>query len=377
MIAQAHILMATVTWQPAATPLQIAGAAALLSLLAIFAYARTFRQRRVASLGLLVMRLALIAALSLVLMGPSVITSRDTDKRRPRLGILLDTSGSMQTRDCQGISRAEFGASRWLGDDVLGKLARTYEIHLAGFDAQVRPLSPTSLQLPPEQLAAGKTSNIAKCISSTLREMPAEARDAALIVLSDGRDSTHSPLEPAALLARARNVPVHTVCLGGEAVVPDVLVVATSSQQCLFAGEPGQLIIETLQVGSADAQTAVLVRCGTWQQRVPVSFDGRSRVTIKVPIRQDRPGLYEYRVSVDAVAGETEKANNAQSVFLEVTTQRIKVLLLEGEPFWETKFLVAFCKWHRPLHPKYRRPKAAVCSWRTGSSALTTRSPRA
>jgi hypothetical protein len=39
------------------------------------------------------------------------------------------------------------------------------------------------------------------------------------------------------------------------------------------------------------------------------------------------------------VAKEAELANNQQTVFCEVMKRRIRVLVLEGQPFWDTKFL--------------------------------------
>jgi hypothetical protein len=81
------------------------------------------------------------------------------------------------------------------------------------------------------------------------------------------------------------------------------------------------------------------VRCGDEHQILPVQFNGRRVVELKVPVKQDESGQYEYAVHVDPLDGEVETNNNNQSVFCNVTRQRIKVLIVEGQPYWDTKFL--------------------------------------
>src|SRR5690242_9120993 len=108
-------LLSVWVWQPVGSPLHIVGGAVLLSGLALFAYARSFRDRRAAASFLFVMRLAVIAALALLLMGPSRMPPETSAAKRPRLSILLDTSESMQTADTEGTSRIRFAAERFFG----------------------------------------------------------------------------------------------------------------------------------------------------------------------------------------------------------------------------------------------------------------------
>jgi hypothetical protein len=70
-----------------------------------------------------------------------------------------------------------------------------------------------------------------------------------------------------------------------------------------------------------------------------VVFDGRRTERIEIPIKQEQPGVYQYSVSIDPLADELEQRNNEVAVFVEVTAGRFKVLLLEGQPFWDTKFI--------------------------------------
>lgn len=336
MTAQSAWWMLAIQWRPAGSPMHILAGAALLAGLAVLAYVRVFARNRKVGLALLAMRLALIAALAMLLMGPSRLPPEAAASGKPRLTVLVDTSGSMQTPDCQGLSRIE-AAGKCLG---LARLADEYDLDLRGFDSILQSLSAEALAKSPSALAAGRSSRIAACVTQAIQELPEGPAGSAMVVFSDGRDSAGANFQSAALLARARNVPVNTICLGGPTIVRDIVLVALPSQEYLLAGEPGEMVVELRQVGLDQAAGKLHVRCqGSPDLELPVEFKGNPGVVLKVPVRQDQPGLYEYRVSVDPVEGEREAGNNAQSVFFEVTNRRIKVLLLEGQPFWETKFL--------------------------------------
>ena len=60
---------------------------------------------------------------------------------------------------------------------------------------------------------------------------------------------------------------------------------------------------------------------------------------MQIPIKQEEPGHYEYLVTVDSIGAEVEPNNNQQTVFCDVQKRRIRILILEGQPFWDSKFL--------------------------------------
>ncbi|HEX8373974.1 MAG TPA: hypothetical protein VF606_02220, partial [Geminicoccaceae bacterium] len=57
-------------------------------------------------------------------------------------------------------------------------------------------------------------------------------------------------------------------------------------------------------------------------------------------LEHNRVGIYPYEVRVDPLAGETTQANNSASYVLRVVAEPIRVLVLEGKPYWDSKFLV-------------------------------------
>ncbi|MFW6059555.1 MAG: hypothetical protein ACODAQ_05205, partial [Phycisphaeraceae bacterium] len=139
--------------------------------------------------------------------------------------------------------------------------------------------------------------------------------------------------------AQAHDVVVHAVPLGGADLQRDLVLAARPQQSYLFAGEPGSIQVELLQSNLGDAATTLHLRSGETRERREVRFDGRPRVELELPIQRDEPGLYEYELAAEPVEGELETNNNRQRLFVEVTEQRLRVLLVEGQPYWDTKFL--------------------------------------
>ncbi|HEX4071744.1 MAG TPA: hypothetical protein VHX68_11255, partial [Planctomycetaceae bacterium] len=159
-------------WQPIASPLHIGAGAAILAGLALFAYVRTFRGHFGSTGGLLAMRLALIGAIAVLLMGPSSIPAEKEEPIRPKLRILVDTSESMLTKDCGGLSRFEVVQQRLLNESRLQTLSREFQVEMHGFDETVHPLSTADLYGDPNEVAAGRATHLSECVASFVSEIP-------------------------------------------------------------------------------------------------------------------------------------------------------------------------------------------------------------
>ena len=64
-------------------------------------------------------------------------------------------------------------------------------------------------------------------------------------------------------------------------------------------------------------------------QELPVEFE----------VIEPEVGQYEYEVRVQPLEGEVDAANNSAITYLNVIDQQIRVLVLEGDPYWDTTFL--------------------------------------
>jgi hypothetical protein len=326
-------------WQPYYAPRYLLVAALLLAVLAMFVYARSWRARPLLSAAMGVMRLCLILVVTALLMGPSNMPQVQRQPKRPGVTIMLDTSASMQTSDMGDMSRIDFAVNRWLNPEQLEELGRNFDVALIGFDEAPRALTPAALGSDAAALAVGQVSNVATSVSQTLSILDNSNRSSALLLLSDGRDSHDQPMRPVALAAAERSIPIHVVALGQARMQRDVALAVVPMQETLFVNETGHLSINVMQTNAEATTTTLHLRSGETHLTRPIAFQDHSTVAVTLPIEQAEPGVYEYDLAVDPVEGEIEKRNNRQRIFVEVIAERMRVLILEAEPYWDTKFL--------------------------------------
>ena len=326
-------------WQPIASPLHLAGGGAVLAALAVFAYVRVFRSRPVSSSILLVMRLAVIAAVSVLLLGPSREKPRPEQSQQLKLTILLDTSESMRTEDCGAASRMEHVARNVVNPEQMQRLKENFQVDLRGFDERLHPVAMDQLYARPADLATGKATHVAESVASALTQLNATRDGDVLLVVSDGRDTEDASIQPAAAAARAKHIPVYTVAVGGSQSSIDAAVLAVPMQDSLLPGESGAILVKIYQSGLDGRSTTLRLKRGDEVTQFPIDFGNKRVVELQVPVQEEEPGQYEFQLTIDAVTDETELTNNAQTVFCEVMKRRIRVLVLEGQPFWDTKFL--------------------------------------
>ncbi len=327
----------TWVWQPAWSPQQLTAVALVLGGLGIWAYSRLLRDRLVPAVVLGLWRVLSIVIVCVLLAGPSREVPAKQAGRRSSLTILVDTSGSMQTEDMDGISRLDFLRTQWLDSAHRRQLADVVDIDLNRFDTDLRPLLPALLDQNATFWNPGRTTRLAESLATVVSRQPAGGAGAVLLI-SDGHDTAQTSLQPVAAQAKSRGVLIHTVPLGGRSQQRDVALLALPLQEQLYPNEPGAILCKLYQVGLNQRHVTLIVKQGETVQRIPVTLD-RPIVELKVPVQQSKPGQYEYQVDIEPLVDEATTSNNSQRVFFEVQRKKIRVLMLEGQPYWDSKFL--------------------------------------
>ncbi|QDT54975.1 hypothetical protein Pan44_30160 [Caulifigura coniformis] len=326
-----------VLWRPWMPVLTIAGIAVVLGALAIYACGRSWRRVGARSLVVLAMRLAGVVALAVLLLGPSRERPVATSGERPKLTVLLDTSQSMTTADCGQQSRISHAVATVFDPQRLEILNRDCDVELEGFDTTVRPLKIGDVASRPDAFALGRETRLAEAVSTVVGRSQGDGH--AILVLSDGRDTSGEPIQRAGSLAADRKIPIFTMPLGGPSSAPDAALMAMAMQDSLLPDETGNILVRIYQSGLTGRTGRVKLKLGEHVETFSVPFQQHDFAEIKIPIRQKTAGQYEYLVSLDPVGDEAELANNAQPVFVEVMNRRLRVLVIEGEPYWDTRFI--------------------------------------
>lgn len=331
----------TWTWQPAIHPTIIALIAVCLAFLSARAAWRQFHDSRLAFISLLLVRSLAIAGMALLLLNPHSPLSQTSQSGRSTVHLMLDSSASMGAADAPGrTSRWSHMLAHIVTQQQLQRLAEEFNLRIWTFDDQARAIEISALtgsNLPPPE---GRRSNYDESITQVILETTAQNSGEQIVVIGDGHDRQLRPMKRPGSLAQSRGVVIHTVALGAAFAPPDAAIIVQPRQPELMVDEPDEIPIQLRQTGyPAAAGRLHVTRDGQNILDQAVRFNGPSPLLINLPIQHAKPGLYDYQFRLDPLPGETALANNQQRLQIEVTQRRIAALLLEGEPYWDTKFL--------------------------------------
>lgn len=342
------------------------------------------------------LRAAAIFLLVQMLAGP-VLQYRETIGRMTRLTILIDSSRSMgltdpdmapsrkaaiagqlgnpQATDAQseafdGMSRTDRARSLLFeggSDSLISSLIQNFEVNLVSLeDSRSRRLwssnsnsepAPTSLPAPAFErtdLTAALRDNLDTRASS---DSSAPPQRSVVVLLSDGNHSTQaSPLGAAKMLGD-REIPAFCVGFGTTDRPPDLAIQKIEAPESVFKTDrvKGQIFIkDDMPPGLAfDVQ---ILHAGTiaWEQRLITNGQHIRPVKFDFPIQPLLEGLngtlpdglpekQPVQLSLDALitssTAERQTMNNKARTVVSVVSSKRKMLLLEGRPRWETRYL--------------------------------------
>jgi hypothetical protein len=319
-------------------------------------------------------RLAGLAAVVWMLLGPSVACDEPAGPRGLPVVMLVDTSASMTQRDglfpieppperdvttsrreARWISRFGVVASHWLDDGTVSALRNvagdvscyTFGERLAvsTFNkARNAPLTAqrTNLFAAIEQVIDQHPTGIRR------HDMPSDvARTAGvLVVLSDGHDTQRVFDATVADKLVESGWKVVSVPLGTSRQVRDVFVIVSPEAEFVHDGQSTTIVATLNQWGYDRQQVDVELRDDAGHtielQRVTLSSASSPTVRFRVtPMARPRQAItvQGYQVVARPLEGERVTDNNAAWAFIKVSKQGTKVGLFEGQPYWDTRYL--------------------------------------
>ena len=309
----------------------IAGIALALLLLAAV---RWWRER--GGGPLLAVRACIIALLVFVMLNPQSVLPREHSEK-PKLAVLLDTSASMATRDLGKDSRLAAALRTLTNPATLAALNKDFVLDIRRFDREAHPadLAQLSTNAP-----TGDATDLGKAVMSAAAELGETKAQAGVLVISDGRATTPDTLE-AAQLALARSVPLWTWTLGGPVPRHDLWVETASAEALAFSGADVELAATLHQVGYPNRSFKVdILRGDQVIDTKEVLPDTNGTVRVSVRVTAPAAGEQRYVFRVPPQPEEADTANNERAVFLRSVGAKVRVLVAEGQPHWDTKFLV-------------------------------------
>src|SRR5665213_3271070 len=280
---------------------------------------------------------ALMPAIILVLLWQPAITVAELKPQQNIIAVLVDDSRSMGISEDGSTRQAQAVAA--LQNGVLDSLNRGFQTRLYRVDTVPARID----SLKDLQPSAPSTR-----IGDSLKQLSEETSDlpiGAVVLLSDGDDNTGGISADTISALRARHIPVHTVGFGREHAAHDVelddvviapraladsrLAAKITLHQRGYAGAKVNLTVRDVTTGQPKALAARTITLGP---------DGNLQ-TETVMFNIGGAGAKVIEVSVAALPGEENTANNALNRVVNVSSEARRILYMEGEPRWEYKFI--------------------------------------
>jgi hypothetical protein len=192
-------------------------------------------------------------------------------------------------------------------------------------------------------------------IGHSLRQILEESRGRAvggILLITDGANNSGLPPIEAARMAGEAGVPFFAYGVGVTSPV-DLVMKAVETPRIGFVRERVEAKVQfRAQSLGRRSVTVVLKANGTevGREMVVLEQDGNHAVTI--PFVPEETGEIRIEASVAGLPGEVATDNNALETKLRVVDDKIKVLLIEQEPRWDFRYLLAYLQRDRRLSVK-------------------------
>lgn len=186
----------------------------------------------------------------------------------------------------------------------------------------------------------GRKTDLHAALEHVAREIPSDVLESVVLV-SDARHNFGGGVEEAAAKLGMRGVPIHTVLMGSSNAPSDAAIVTVDAPDTILADDRARFAVEVRLDGMSKRSLAVRLLNGgevVDTQTVLLEPDGeRKRVDLV-----DRPktaGMQAYRIELDYDAQEVVATNNSHQVSVNVSKAPAHLLLVEGQPTWEFRYL--------------------------------------
>ena len=181
-------------------------------------------------------------------------------------------------------------------------------------------------------------------LAGALRKTASDLRDeplAGIVLLTDGRHNAPGPVESVARELAGRNVPIFPIVVGSRQPPTDAAIVHVEAPDVVYAKDKIRVAIDVKLDGLAGKEARVVLydRDRQADSATVRATSASFRTKVLLADTPDEPGLHHYRVVVDEFDSEAFQANNAWPLTVKVSADRVRLLLIEGRPRWEFRYL--------------------------------------
>jgi len=219
---------------------------------------------------------------------------------------------------------------------LLHRLNKRGKVSVFSLAEPVSPIHP--LDLPSSRQHASRQGSVIADVLDILEDRPV----AAVVLISDGNVTGGLTLQELRPRLDSAGTLLITVGAARDSPPQDVRVHRLQAPRSVFAGNSLLLQADVSRHGFADQWLKLsLTRNGKLDRTLDLAPGPDTRV-VTFHLREDLPGRYRYALHAEVLDGESIPENNRAELTLDVLGDSMRVLLLEGFPRWEARFLEQF-----------------------------------
>lgn len=193
-----------------------------------------------------------------------------------------------------------------------------------------------------ERPLASQETDLASALERVMVDLPGH-RLGSIIVLTDGRHNASRSVEPLARQLSQQGVTLNSVVLGARTNAPaDAAIASLETPDMVYSGDKVYLKTEVKLDGiTNDVINAALYRGDELvdTREIVIKDSTGMRAPIELSHEPEESGLQTYRVVVDGFEHEVVATNNEQQISVNVSDDRVKLLLIDGRPSWEFRYI--------------------------------------
>ncbi|MBL7220518.1 MAG: hypothetical protein ISS69_10420 [Phycisphaerae bacterium] len=295
-------------------------------------------------ISLMALRCAAILALMLILFKPVIRVVSGADKSRPLLPILVDRSGSMDTRDQGETSRyGQVINALTAHQERIERYFRPLWFHFARTAEEVDSLNALSRLMPRGEGTDGTDIAAAIAAAAAVRD---REEPAGILLFSDGNPTKGSPVTD---MAREAAVPTFAIGVGSRsdstASRPNIEIVSADmpfeavknnvtslNVRVRITGLPNsavQLALKEQGIADPVAGQSITVTKNAQETSVTLKYTPGDRGA-ETPLKKGQADIRMLTIAAAAHRTEAITDDNSHQLHVLITEPRIRVLYIEG-----------------------------------------------
>jgi hypothetical protein len=256
----------------------------------------------------------------------------------------LPESSKSVLRQVAGYSRARLAEEvltrpRDQGTSFLQKVSAKYTLRTMRFGRGAAEADLATAAVGDEN--ERRRTDLTGALAKVLELYPPDAL-AGVVVVSDFRHNGSKPPDDMARALGLQGSPLGAVVVGSEQGIRDAAIVSLGHAQSVFLGDRVRFKAEVKVDGMKGKELRLkLFKAGdvvVQEVVVPVTEE-RFRTTVSLSDLPSEKGILSYRVQLAPVEGERTAENNEWKADVAISDDRTNVLLLDGTPRWEFRYL--------------------------------------